>query len=83
MTRLKHALSEAAASREREYLDLEQQLAEAERARAAAASRERELAQRLEASASSCADDHGGVHDEQHSSLELQQVRWCNSASTH
>jgi hypothetical protein len=52
-TRLRAALSEAAAAGQREYVDLEQQLAESERARAAAAARlaalERQQQQGLEA----------------------------------
>jgi hypothetical protein len=43
VARLRRSLAEATAAGEREYLDLEQQLAEAERARAAAAARAKEL----------------------------------------
>lgn len=49
MARLKRALAESTAAGEREYLDLEQQLAEAERARAAACTRAAELQAALEA----------------------------------
>lgn len=48
MSRLRRALSEATAAGEREYLDLEEQLAEAERSRAAAAARTAQLEAQLQ-----------------------------------
>jgi hypothetical protein len=48
VSRLRRALSEATAAGEREYLDLEEQLAEAERSRAAAAARVAELEAQLQ-----------------------------------
>jgi hypothetical protein len=49
VSRLKRALAESTAAGEREYLDLEQQLAEAERSRAAACNRATELHAQLRA----------------------------------
>lgn len=49
VARLKRALAESTAAGEREYLDLEQQLAEAERSRAAACNRASELQAKLQA----------------------------------
>lgn len=80
VARLKRALSEATAAGEREYLDLEQQLAESERARAAACHRANQLEQELQLQLQLQQEGERGQASQEASQIQelqqqLQQVR--------
>lgn len=72
VTRLRRALSEATAAGEREYLDLEEQLAEAERSRAAAAAKAEDLEQQLRGRLTEQQEHHHGQEDFQQLQQQLQ-----------
>jgi len=74
VSRLRRALSEATAAGEREYLDLEEQLAEAERSRAAAAARAADLEARLEQQQQQ-QQPQSQQQPEQQQEEEVQQLR--------